>query len=607
MAVLIPTLSACRFDTSGESRFAERLLEKLEDDYLCWHNTPIGTGFSQPDFVILNPRRGLLVLEVKDWKRDTLVRFDKDYFTIFTNGMSAPKKLINPLLNAKGCGMAMERAMSRDIALLQTDGAYAGRLCFPYGYGVVFTNISRADFEVLQMEMVIPPHLAICKDEMLPGTDAGVFQKRLWDMFTHDFGKVLSLPQVERIRWHLFPDVRVQSTQLSLLGGPPSTITDSIPDLVRVMDLQQEQLARSLGEGHRVIHGVAGSGKTMLLVHRCLHLARALTKPALVLCFNRDLAELIAARMAVEGLADKIVARNFHAWCGDLCQFYGVEKPKFQNGSQYNDELVERVLRAVDLGQIPRAQYGAILIDEGHDFALEWLRLAVSMVDPQTNSLLLLYDDAQSIYGKGKPRFALSSAGIDARGRTTIMRINYRNTAEVLSVAYEFARELLDERNADDDGIPVVKPLSAGRRGPLPKLVERTGFDQELAYIADEFRSLGKTGLRPEQMAVLCRTKAQVEQAKAKLAAYGLPVKNGSSASFVKITVMHVSKGLEFEAVAIPGLDLLPHKKAVSVDEDARLLYVGMTRATDKLLLTHSGDGPFVRRVSQAIALTRGS
>jgi len=48
-----------------------------------------------------------------------------------------------------------------------------------------------------------------------------------------------------------------------------------VPDIVRVMDLQQEQLARSMGEGHRVIHGVAGSGKTMILGYRAQSTAPA--------------------------------------------------------------------------------------------------------------------------------------------------------------------------------------------------------------------------------------------------------------------------------------------------------------------------------------------
>lgn len=69
MATLIPALNGClpRM-TSGEKRFAQRLESLLESDYLCWYDVPIGSRHQHPDFVILHPRRGLLVLEAKDWK-----------------------------------------------------------------------------------------------------------------------------------------------------------------------------------------------------------------------------------------------------------------------------------------------------------------------------------------------------------------------------------------------------------------------------------------------------------------------------------------------------------------------------------------------------------
>ena len=82
-------------------------------------------------------------------------------------------------------------------------------------------------------------------------------------MFPIKFKRTLSLPQVDRIRWHMFPEVRI-GVQADLFDEAGQTCTE-IPDLIRVMDLQQEQLARSLGEGHRVIHGVAGLGKTLIL------------------------------------------------------------------------------------------------------------------------------------------------------------------------------------------------------------------------------------------------------------------------------------------------------------------------------------------------------
>ena len=73
MATLIPALSSCLSRmTSGEKRLAERLEKKLDDDYLMWYDVPIGPKQSYPDFIILHPRRGLLILETKDWKLETI-------------------------------------------------------------------------------------------------------------------------------------------------------------------------------------------------------------------------------------------------------------------------------------------------------------------------------------------------------------------------------------------------------------------------------------------------------------------------------------------------------------------------------------------------------
>lgn len=56
---------------------------------------------------------------------------------------------------------------------------------------------------------------------------------------------MLTLPQIDRVRWHLFPEIRIEAPEQGEI------FEDTIPDIIRIMDLQQEQLARSLGEGHR--------------------------------------------------------------------------------------------------------------------------------------------------------------------------------------------------------------------------------------------------------------------------------------------------------------------------------------------------------------------
>ena len=111
--------------------------------------------------------------------------------------------------------------------------------------------------------MVLPGRLLTCQDEMLQDTDPGEFQKRLWGMFEYRFKKPLTLPDLNRIRWHLYPEIRIDNLELFPRQKAPGQV--SVPDVVKVMDIHQEQLARGLRDGHRVIHGVAGSGKTLIL------------------------------------------------------------------------------------------------------------------------------------------------------------------------------------------------------------------------------------------------------------------------------------------------------------------------------------------------------
>ena len=73
MATLIPSYrsNASRM-TSGERRLAQRLEANLEEDYLLWYDVPVGSKRLHPDFIVLHPSRGIFVLEVKDWKLDTI-------------------------------------------------------------------------------------------------------------------------------------------------------------------------------------------------------------------------------------------------------------------------------------------------------------------------------------------------------------------------------------------------------------------------------------------------------------------------------------------------------------------------------------------------------
>ena len=586
MAVLIPSIGSCTFDSGGERRLAERLEAKLEDDYLCWYNVALGPSALHPDFIVFHPRRGLLILEVKDWRTRTILAADRQKFTIET--ARGPTVVENPLEQARHYVHAATDVLQRDPQLVFSSGRVAGQLMFPWSFGVVLPNLTRKQFDEGGLGEVIPPNRVICQDEMLEGVEAEAFQQRLWEMFPVRFHGALSLPQIDRIRWHLFPEVRIASAQADLFAAdePP-------PDFVRVMDLQQEQLARSLGEGHRVIHGVAGSGKTLILGYRAEHLAQVCAKPILILCYNESLARRIGSMMRAKGLAEKVHVHHFHQWCRAQLSAFNVDLPKRSDDmNAFFAEMVDRVIRAVERGQIPAAQYDAILIDEGHDFRPEWFKLVVQMVDPKTNSLLVLYDDAQSIYGDEKQKkFSFKSVGIQAKGRTTILRINYRNTDAILRFARDVAQSILTPSEADDDGVPLLMPQGAGRAGAAPQVINLPSLKEEAEFVVKRLKDAHRAGTPWREMAVIYREyERDAKLIRKLLPAHGIPLVYFKDATYaadedkVTLITMHSCKGLEYPLVVIPGADRIKSAGELAPQE-AKLLYVAMTRATRELVV----------------------
>ena len=607
MATLIPALGTCvpRM-TSGERRLAERLEAKLDDDYLMWYDVPMGPRNAHPDFCVMHPRRGILILEVKDWKPTTIQQADKQTWTIIPDGI--PKNVINPLEQARQYAHQVVNALERDPQLVQADGPHAGKLAFPWSYGVVFTHITRKQFMEAELHHAIEPQRVMCKDEMGEAVDAEDLQSRLWGMFPYMMRGVMSLPQLDRVRWIMFPDVRVP-TQPALFDevDVDADADADLPGIMRVMDLQQEQLARSIGEGHRVIHGVAGSGKTMILGYRAEYLAKAWvpsSKPILILCFNEPLGVKLASSMHAKGLTDRVHVRHFHKWCRQQLVAFGQTLPA-QNMpvDAIMMEMVQRVITGVDRKQIPSGQYQAILIDEGHDFAPEWLKLVTQMVDPATNNLLLLYDDAQSIFERTRTKqFSFKSVGVQAQGRTTILKINYRSTKQILQTANLIAADLLTADDRDDDGIPLVKPISCGREGPAPTFIRLPTLREEAHAIADHLNNAHKDGHAWGDMAILCpdyQTRdlcAQVlHQRQIPVQMRRVPGDFDPASDTIKVMTMKVSKGLEFPIVALPGVGHMP---AAGEDEQeaARVFYVAATRATQRLVIGVGGDSKFGQR-----------
>ena len=242
-----------------------------------------------------------------------------------------------------------------------------------------------------------------------------------------------------------------------------------------------------------------------------------------------------------------------------------------------------------------------VLVDEAQDFhAAHWLLLR-ALVPEGPDDLFIAEDSHQRIYGQKVP---LSRFGIQIRGRSRRLRLNYRTTAENLA----YAITLLEGGDYTDieDEAESTKDYRSVRSGPAPVVVRANGATDELGAAAAQVRRWMEADVAPEAVAVLVRTEQHAKRAAAALDAHGVAnasVGRGETAGKGKVSVMtmHSAKGMEFERVVVMGADasemasLFGHERLPEAErQDAllrerSLLYVAATRARDELVVTTPG------------------
>ncbi len=161
MAIMIPeSITNQEGVTSGEVRVFNLLRELLPDDYYVWCDPLIQNKY--PDFVILGPDLGIIILEVKDWEIGSIIDANTEYFELRTTG----RKPSNPLKQAKIYMRALLDVLNHQQGLKQKDGKYRGSPIFNYGHGVVFTNIYSKELRKKKFGDVIPAQFALLKEDL---------------------------------------------------------------------------------------------------------------------------------------------------------------------------------------------------------------------------------------------------------------------------------------------------------------------------------------------------------------------------------------------------------------------------------------------------------
>ncbi|MFB1081666.1 3'-5' exonuclease [Jeotgalibacillus sp. JSM ZJ347] len=607
--------------TAGERLLFRTLKDYLPDDYIVYYEPNVFGR--RPDFVIVGPDLGLVVLEVKDYTKGTLFQLNQDEWIIVSSS-GEQVKTKSPMLQARENMFHLVNALKKDKSLLQLEGKFASYLKFPYGSGAVFTRLTQKDFIQHDLYRVVDPSLSLTRDEINPDDESFSEEnliEKILNMFTvpYRLREPLSKADIDAIRYHLFPEVRI-SAEFKPASPYQDQLLLSLHN-VKAMDLHQENMAKQIGDQNRLIRGVAGSGKTLVLASR----AKLLTKDhpdwkILILCHNISLSRFIeqmVSQMMTEpdNLFDfdeesdrtkhQIEVRNFHAWL----------KYDVKCKEQEIPELVKKLRNKEAI--LPK--YDAILIDEGQDFESEWFELVSELLNPDTKSLLLVEDRAQSIYKR--KRSYVQDTGLDFRGRSKILSINYRNTAQIVKFAWDFYQSQSALKNKvvakELDG-EIIAPQSTKRKGFEPAILKTDSFQKEANIVARQMKKLHEQKKIPySEMLVLYRVKKTYamnyvdvlkhELKKAGISYYWLTENSESKRNFqkddqmVKISTIESSKGLDFQAVFIVNVDNMPFVLQDDVEREASLLYIGMTRAKEYLCLSYSGESVFTEYFDEVL------
>ena len=441
----------------------------------------------------------------------------------------------------------------------------------------------------------------------------------------------------------------------------------------------QRQVVERTYRGPARVSGSAGTGKTIVALHRAVHLARAHSDARVLLTtFSTALADAlrarvvrlianepnIAERLEVHAMAD-IGRRLYQAHFGrpnlatpdrvrellrqaaaeveDLrfsLRFLWTEWSRVVDAwqlaswEQYRDvprlgrrtrlperqrallwSVFSKVAAALDehgllteprlfgvlerqLANMAHPPFEFCVVDEAQDIGVAELRFLAALGARSPDALFFAGDLGQRIF---QTPFSWRALGVDIRGRSHTLRVNYRTSHQIRRQA----DRLLPPETSDVDGITDRRAGTVSVfNGAEPIIRIRLSPDEETAAIAEWLQSRGQDGYTPHEMGVFVRSKAELDRAIAAVEAAGysavdLTQHAGGVTGNVAVGTMHLAKGLEFRAVVVAACDddVLPLQARIErvsdqaeLDEvyttERHLLYVACTRARDHLLVT---------------------
>ena len=439
----------------------ERLLFNLFDSELDpeWeiYIQPHLNGL-RPDFVLLNPRVGICVIEVKDWNLDAMPYYVKTHESglkeLYASKDGRSFRIDNPFTKIKRYKDALFNV-------------YCPRLQNRFGYAAIVGSVV---FPFALRERLLPLQEAFLTSEEARKSAEWWPVAGTSELNSHGLSAIL--PILRRGSHHLMTPAIADDLRGWLVEPDFATAQRRPLEL----DRNQRALAETRTEsGYRRIKGPAGSGKSLVLAARAAKLASE-GKTVLIVTYNMTLwhylRDLVARGSTVRGWMKCVTFVHFHEWCKEVCIEAGLE-------GEYA-ELMSPVAKIMNLGLDPREEqkrlapilkpimntglptlalqaassdatekFDAVLVDEGQDYLPLWWNALRGICKP-SGEMLLVADATQDVYGTASnwTQEAMTGAGFPG-GRWAQLSIGYRLPPVALDLAQKFADRFLPLETID--------------------------------------------------------------------------------------------------------------------------------------------------------------
>lgn len=578
MAIMIPGMETKEdFNFSGGELLLYELLQQLPDDYYVFHSTHWNeqrrrseysarkyVQWGEADFTIFHPSYGFIVFEVKDG----LISFSRERGWIQTNRSNGMDKTIDPMDQAE---------RSKYYFLDRIKARFGGQSPYTFCSAVWFTAGDRANIEG-NLPLNYKEEIVLWSNDLQSVAAAEMAIRRIYRFY--DVRKVEpSEEMTSKVLDTLAPEFGVVQTMRSRTLAAKALFRRMTTEQMYLLDYLEEQ-------EEAAIHGVAGTGKTVLAIQKAKNLAQ--TDRVLFLCFNRFL------KTHLEETCPDSTNISFFTLDGLVGAFTGA----FTRSPDERTDTISEFLMDWDEYELP---FKHIVVDEGQDFADIHLQLLHDIAQAHHGNFYVFYDRNQFVQGLRYPEW------LDKMDCRLVLSRNCRNTKEI---AITSTRPI----GIDENRIRMRRESAVG--GTIkPNLFfaeDKSILKEYLCRLIRKYISAGLAGtdivvlsMKPEGKSILTEDDFRLSG--------GYMLTKDKNSNGILFTTVRKFKGLEAMAVICVDID----SETFENDRKRNIFYVGTSRAMsylnlittaspEELAATITGNDNYLKR-PQAIKAIRDS